>query len=264
MNRSFLKYAGSKAKSVPFLLKHLPKGKRLIEPFVGSGSVFLNTDYEEYILGDINPDIINVFSWLKNSQKGFIADLQAYFCPENNTLERYNLYRQQFNMTGLNEYERALLFVYLNRHCFNGLCRYNSSGHFNVPFGKYDVPYFPQKELGFFIEKSYNATFVCSDFEETLSWVQPDDVVYCDPPFLSLQNKSAVGLYTHEFTLANHKSLFAICKNLDAPCFISNHDTPVIRSLYEDYPIETNIVRRTISANTKERNLVSEILVKIF
>ena len=152
MNKSFLKYAGSKAKSIPFLLQHLPTGKRLIEPFVGSGVVFLNTEYDEYILGDVNSDIINTFTWLKNTKHQFINDLREYFHPHNNTPDSFNLLRQQFNTLGAYDYERALIFVYLNRHCFNGVCRYNSSGHFNVPFGKYDVPYFPLKELQFFWE----------------------------------------------------------------------------------------------------------------
>ena len=66
-------------------------------------------------------------------------------------------------------YQRALLFLYLNRHCYNGLCRYNLRGEFNVPFGRYRKPYFPEAELLWFAERAQKATFVCESYDVTLT-----------------------------------------------------------------------------------------------
>ncbi len=121
----------------------------MIEPFVGAGSVFLNTDYDHYLLADINPDLINLYNHLKDEPQRFIEDARALFQPEYNKKEVYLALRVEFNQC-TDTYRRSLLFLYMNRHGFNGLCRYNKKGGFNVPFGSYKKPYFPEKEMVFF------------------------------------------------------------------------------------------------------------------
>lgn len=82
--------------------------------------------------------------------------------------------------------ESAARFMYLNRHGFNGLCRYNRRGQFNVPFGKYKKPYFPLDEIHAFKEKAKRATFITAHYSETLELVRDGyDVIYCDPPYLT-------------------------------------------------------------------------------
>ncbi|WP_293154265.1 Dam family site-specific DNA-(adenine-N6)-methyltransferase [Moritella sp.] len=175
--RAFLKWAGGKYSLVDRLREKLPAGKRLVEPFVGACSVFLNTDYDEYLLNDINPDLINMYKILQNKPEQFIADAQRFFTPEFNDKERYYKIREKFNKTR-DPYQRSLMFLYMNRHGFNGLCRYNKSGGFNVPFGSYKKPYFPLKELRFFAEKSKKATFICESYSEVYKRLRSDDVVY--------------------------------------------------------------------------------------
>ena len=127
--RSALKWAGGKKKVVHEIASLLPtKGKkRLVEPFVGGGSVFLNLDYDEYLLIDMNQDLINLFNIIKYQATEFIADAQQLFKGDLNQLEKYYELRIQFNQS-TDPYERSLLFLYLNRHGYNGLCRYNKSG----------------------------------------------------------------------------------------------------------------------------------------
>ena len=95
--RAFLKWAGGKYSLVDHLREKLPAGKRLVEPFVGAGSVFLNTDYDEYLLNDINPDLINMYKILQHKPEQFIADAQRFFTPEFNDKERYYKIREKFN-----------------------------------------------------------------------------------------------------------------------------------------------------------------------
>ncbi|MCK8181536.1 Dam family site-specific DNA-(adenine-N6)-methyltransferase, partial [Erwinia amylovora] len=93
----------------------------------------------------------------------------------------YYAWRPEFNQCG-DAYRRALLCLYLNRHCYNGLCRSNLSGEFNVPFGRYRRPYFPLEELYWFAERAQYATFVCESYAVTLGKAHQGSVVYCDPP----------------------------------------------------------------------------------
>lgn len=84
-NRAFLKWAGGKYPLVEEIRRYLPAGERLIEPFVGAGSVFLNTDYDSYILADINNDLINLYKIVKNETDAFIRDARELFIDEVNT-----------------------------------------------------------------------------------------------------------------------------------------------------------------------------------
>ncbi|MDD7426631.1 MAG: Dam family site-specific DNA-(adenine-N6)-methyltransferase, partial [[Actinobacillus] rossii] len=154
-HRSFLKWAGGKLRVIDEINRLLPKRKTcLVEPFVGAGSVFLNTHFKRYILADINPDLINLFNTIKNDVDAYINALKPiFFHPDANTATYYYARRDDFNQSQ-DIFERSVLFVYLNRFGFNGLCRYNSKIEFNVPFGSYKTHYFPEDELRFFAEKA--------------------------------------------------------------------------------------------------------------
>lgn len=142
--KPFLKWAGSKYKIIARIVASLPKGQQLIEPFAGSGAVFLNTNFDEYLIADTNADLINLFQQIQTHGKDFIAYGETFFTPENNTEAGFYILRDEFNACQ-DISKKSALFVYLNRHCFNGLCRYNSSGKFNVPFGRYAKPASPVK-----------------------------------------------------------------------------------------------------------------------
>ena len=164
--RAFLKWAGGKYALVDSITARLPQGRVLVEPFVGAGSVFLNTDYEAYLLADINPDLIDFYNLLKSAPEAVIQQARALFSPVNNQRDAYFELRAAFNQCHEAQ-ERAALFLYLNRHGYNGLCRYNKKGGFNVPFGKYKAPYFPEAELWAFAEKAQRATFICECYSKT-------------------------------------------------------------------------------------------------
>ena len=156
--KPFLKWAGNKYQIVERIKEQLPPGKRLIEPFVGSGAVFVNTTYDAYLLADANGDLIQLYQHLQAEGDEFIAYAQQFFVAKTNTKEQFYHFRTEFNRTDDTRYKSAL-FVYMNKHCFNGLCRYNQKGEYNVPFGRYKKPYFPEKELRFFHQHAQNAEF---------------------------------------------------------------------------------------------------------
>ncbi|ECD3843157.1 Dam family site-specific DNA-(adenine-N6)-methyltransferase, partial [Salmonella enterica subsp. enterica serovar Richmond] len=179
--RPFLKWAGGKYSLLPELYHLIPAGKRLIEPFVGGGSVFLNSDkHERFLLADVNADLINLYQMLAVVPDSVIGEAIKAF-RHLNDVENYTAIREAFNAQKLNATERAAAFLYLNRHCFNGLMRYNLDGFFNVGWGKYKAPYFPEEEIRAFRKKSRACVFMTAGFERTLRLAGDGDVVYCDP-----------------------------------------------------------------------------------
>ncbi len=261
--KPFLKWAGRKSSILQRILANLPHGKRLIEPFAGSGAVFLGSDFNRYLLADVNEDLINLYITLQNQGEDFIDYAQNLFSQKNNKEKAYYNLRDLFNETDDLD-ERSAIFIYLNRHCYNGLCRYNSSGYFNVPFGRYDHPSFPQKALEDFTDKSKQAKFVCQDFKKTFISVRKGDVVYCDPPYVPLSETANFSTYAKDgFGLEDQQNLVlsaekAVSKGI--PVLISNHDTPLTRELYANAEIHSFSVARSISCKGGKRRKVKELL----
>jgi len=264
--RSALKWAGGKKRVIGEIKKILPiKGKkRLVEPFVGGGSVFLNLDFDEYLLVDMNEDLISLFNFIKVKADRFINDAEKLFNDENNQTDHYYRYRQQFN-DAKDPYERALLFLYLNRHGYNGLCRYNKSGGYNVPFGRYKQPYFPKAELEFFAEKAQKATFLQGDFATAFTQLKTDDVIYCDPPYSPINRTSNFTAYAGmTFTDDDQRRLVSYAekaKQQGIPTLISNHYVDFTQELYKNADKQALFkVQRSISRKGSERVKVGEIL----
>ncbi len=261
-SRSFLKWAGGKFRLIEKLTPHL-QGRKLIEPFVGSGAVFLNIQFERYLLGDINPDLIELYQILKQEKQSFISYTKTLFCNDNNNQETFLAYRKEFNQ-GATGKRRAALFIYLNRHGFNGLCRYNQSGQFNVPFGKYKKIYFPEKEFNYFLTRIKKAQFVCGDFVAVMNRSRKGDVVYCDPPYVPLSPTASFSSYAAQgFSYDQQVELAFKAKHLanrGVKVVISNHDNEITRKIYEDASIESFPVRRSISCDGKKRGDAKELM----
>lgn len=264
--KPFLKWAGNKARLYERLRNALPGGRRLVEPFLGSAAVAIaNQDkYGEFLLGEINPDLVSLYEHIRDEGEAFIADSEALFTPENNTKEAYYAFRERFNELERGTRERALLFVYLNRHCFNGLCRYNKSGGFNVPFGRYKKPYHPREEMLNFVAVARNATFHCGDFRDVMCEAGEGDVVYCDPPYVPLSETASFTSYAKDaFGPAEQRALAEeaeAARARGAVVVISNHATPFSRELYQGADaIREFEVARFISANGN-RDKAAELL----
>lgn len=266
--RTIVKWAGSKSRVMDKLKEHLPAGDRLVEPFAGSCSVMMNTDYPAYLVADINPDLINLYQVIKADCERLIEVAGLVFRVAN-TAERFYACRHEFNTTCNERLLRAAFFLYLNRHCFNGLCRYNAKGEFNVPYGKYKKPYFPEDEIREFAEKAKRATFICASFIETLQLVQAGDVIYCDPPYLPQTATSDFSNYhTAGFTYDEHQHLKRLLRRLadrSYPVVVSNSATPDALGMYSHagFDIEKFSARRSIGASAGCAQSAEEIIAKI-
>lgn len=257
--KSILKWAGNKIRLMETLQSYIGNPNIFVEPFGGSLSVSLNTSANEYRVGDINADIINLYNTILEDDN-FIQTTKHYF---NNGLDRlkFNDLREEFNKT-----RSPYIFLYLNRHCFNGLTRYNKSGNFNVPFGEYKSVYFPDEEINNFKIKFSNTKIRNTSFNDMSYYdgLCKGDVVYFDPPYLPLNDTSNFTNYSKEgFTKKQHEELAEICNTLakkGVTVVISNHDVSLARELYKEATIHSIMVNRSISASGMSRNKVPEII----
>lgn len=262
INKTPLKWVGSKARVMSQLLPHLPKGKRLVEPFAGSGAVMMNTDYDEYLIADVNPDLLNLYRMIKEKPEAVIQHLGSLYM-NNQTEEDYYRAREVFNAGLRWPLERAVYFLYLNRHCYRGVCRYNRRSHFNAPFGHYKKPYFPEAEIRAFAEKAIRATFICASYEETLQLVRPGDVLYCDPPYIPVSRTADFTQYHADgFSEQQQAGLAGLLERLaqSVPVIASNSECDLTHSLYRNFERHTITVPRSIKAAAGEGKTVSEVV----
>jgi DNA adenine methylase len=265
--RPFLRWAGGKQKLLKDLIPLLPtvaSSDRLIEPFVGAGSVFLGTAYDSYLLNDANPDLIAVWNALKCRPAEFIATASSYFVEENRTEQAYMALRQRFNRSA-DRYERATLFPYLNRFNFNGLYRVNSKDEFNVPYGKpRSLPTFDVERYEAAAAKLFRATLLNGGFAGALEEAGPGDVVYCDPPYLPAEGAQSFVDYTKAgFSLADQENLEYLARAATyrgATVLISNRDTPQARHLYKEWVIHEVSVPYSVGAQASSRGQTKELV----
>jgi DNA adenine methylase len=207
-----LKWAGGKRWQVPYLrpLWHQHAGRRLVEPFCGGLAVTLGLMPERALLNDINPHVINFYRWLK---RGLVVTL-----PMANDERLYYEHRDRFNELLAQgkgpSSEAAALFYFLNRTGYNGLCRFNQQGQFNVPFGRYKritytADFTPYRQV------FAGRDFVSGDFEAIP--LESDDFVYADPP------------YDVEFT-TYAKEGFGWADQVRAAEWLARHRGPVVLS----------------------------------
>jgi DNA adenine methylase len=247
-----LKWAGGKRWLVPHLQKLWAPfhDGRLVEPLCGGLAVALGLGPDRALLNDVNPHLINFYRWL---QKGLTIDL-----PMENDSELFYAHRSRFNgllRNGNGESrEAAGIFYYLNRTGFNGLCRFNSKGEFNVPFGRYTRIHYT-RDFGEYRQVFSDWTFSSVSFEEMT--LVPGDFVYADPPYdVPFTTYSAGG-----FDWEQQVKLAEWLTRHEGPVVLSNQATDRIVALYRKVGFELTLLDapRRIS-RTGDRTPAKEVL----
>ncbi len=246
-----LKWAGGKRWQVPHVrvLWEAHRGRRLVEPFCGGLAVALGLMPDEALLNDINPHVINFYRWLSRGLQVGI--------PLENEAEAYYAHRARFNALlaegrGRSR-ECAELFYYLNRTGYNGLCRFNRRGSFNVPFGRYRaIPYV--RDFAPFRRVFARWRFTGSDIERIP--FRKDDFVYADPPYdVPFRAYSKGG-----FSWDDQVRTAARLARHPGPVILVNQATPRILALYEELGYDVRLLRapRRISC-TGDRTPAEEV-----
>ena len=288
--KPFVKWVGGKSQLVEQIEKMLPTdGERLLtkyaEPMVGGGALFFSIlskyDFEELYIGDINAELINAYRAVKTDVDNLIAklnEMQMLFLPMDENGRKYFYYtiRDRFNSTILSEEtstEKAALFIFLNKTCFNGLYRVNRKGQFNVPMGAYKNPTICDDEnLRNIHEALQNVTIVCGDYSLSKSFIDKDTFVYLDPPYRPISETSAFTAYNSDVFDDNEQirlSKFIDEINLSgAKIVLSNSDPKNVNEednffddLYKNYKINRVEANRAINSKGDKRGKINELLI---
>jgi DNA adenine methylase len=247
-----LKWAGGKRWLVPYLMRlWRPNGqRRLVEPLCGGLAVSLGLAPQQALINDINPHAINFYSWLR---KGLNISLK-----HKNEADYFYAHRARFNqlirLGKTRSKEAASLFYYLNRTCFNGLCRFNKKGEFNVPFGRYKKINY-KTDFSEYIDAFADWEFTCSDFEDLA--IRPDDFIYADPPY----DVEFTQYSKENFNWNDQVRLARWLARHTGPVVLSNQATDRIQKLYDELGFEVIILNapRLISC-TGDRTPAREVL----
>lgn len=262
-----VKWVGGKRQLMFELLKNMPKSyNRYFEPFIGGGALFFELQPENAYISDMNEELINLYSVVRDNVYELIDDLSKHEVSKEYFLEIRNIDRTN-DYENWSDVEKASRFIYLNRTCFNGMYRVNSKGEFNVPFGHYKNPrIIDENNLLNCSELLKKTAIKCADFSEILTKVKKDDFVYFDPPYVPLNETSNFTSYTKDgFDIDMQFKLRDVCDELDSlgvKFMLSNSDTKLVNELYENYNIKKVFASRQINANADGRGKITEVLVR--
>ena len=257
----FVKWAGGKGQILEEIISRLPdKYEDYYEPFIGGGAVLFGIQPDNAKINDINTQLINTFNQLKNSSDkviNAIKDLDSVVCDKEYYYKNRDRYNEKIKNDILDE-ETAGLFIWLNKHCFNGLYRVNNKGLFNVPYNNRtngtSMVEDNLKDIGLYLK---NVEIYNLDFEDFCKSVKENDFVYFDSPYIPESETADFTSYTKGgFGLEEHKRLADLYKELDkrgAKLMLSNNDVDLVYELYDGFKIDSFDVKRMINRNADKR-----------
>ena len=259
----FLKWAGGKRQLLDKIIDRMPKSfNNYYEPFIGGGALLFELQPAKAVINDINASLINAYITIAEKPFEFISaviELDSQI-PEDGKTYYYSLRERYNNKLVKTEYdtELAALFVFLNKHCFNGLYRVNAKGLFNVPYNNSKRESINKESIIAISEYLKNVKIMQGDFEKACNDAQRGDFVFFDSPYAPL-NPTSFESYTKEgFDIESHKRLANLFKKLTDKgcyCMLTNHNTEFINDLYgnKGYKIDVVRVKRMINSNASKR-----------
>lgn len=282
MAKPFVKWVGGKTQLLDEIRTKYPQAiEKYCEPFVGGGAVLFDIlskfHPKEILINDINKSLINTYKEIRCNCENLILELkklQNLYLSKNEVEKKEMFYekRSRFNLLDEN-LEKASLFIFLNKTCFNGLYRVNSKGEFNVPFNNAKNPLICDaenlRECSRLLQK---VEMKVGDYKECKVFIDNETFVYIDPPYRPLTQTSAFTSYSEnifadkeQIELGNF--IAEISKN-GAKVLASNSDPKNINEndnffddLYSQFEIERVSASRMINSNAKKRGAINELLI---
>lgn len=287
--KPFLKWAGGKGQLINEIKKYYPfdeKVNKYAEPFIGGGAVLFDIlnkfNLKKIYISDVNKELLNCYKVIKEEAEKLVTELKKIENEFlNKTQEDRKLYyydkRKQFNFFKLNsteaEIERAVLMIFLNKTCFNGLYRVNKKGEFNVPMGDYKNPKICDEENLLNISKKLkNVDVIYGDYKKSYNFIDKNTFVYFDPPYRPLNKTAAFTSYT-EFPFEDKEQIelseyFKLLDKKGSKLLLSNSDPKnedknddFFDELYKKFEIKRVEASRAINSKGKNRGKITEILV---
>ena len=259
----FVKWAGGKRQLLPQIKERMPeKYNNYFEPFVGGGAVVFGLLPENALINDINKALINAYRQICNEPDMFLKVINKLDEEmwEDGKKYYYSL-REHYNdklMKAEYDVELAALFVFINKHCFNGLYRVNGKGLFNVPYNNSRRSSVDESVIMEVSEYLQGITIMNGDFQEISASAKKGDFIFLDSPYAPL-NPTSFESYTKEgFDIESHRRLSKFYDELTAKgcyCMLTNHNTELINELYgnKGYKIDVVSVKRMINSDASNR-----------
>lgn len=259
----FIKWAGGKRQLLPQIKERMPeKYNKYYEPFIGGGAVLFELLPKNAIINDINKSLINAYRQICQQPEVFLQmvhKLDSEMWEDGK--EYYYALRAHYNdkmMKSEYDVELAALFVFMNKHCFNGLYRVNGKGLFNVPYNNSRKISVDEKVIREVSEYLKRVTILEGDFEAACATAQKGDFVFIDSPYAPL-NPTSFEAYTKEgFNIESHRRLAKLFDELTKRgcyCMLTNHNTELIHELYgnKGYQMDVVSVKRMINSDASNR-----------
>ena len=259
----FVKWAGGKRQLLSQIKERMPeKYNNYFEPFVGGGAVAFELLPEKALINDINKALINAYKQICDAPDAFLKTVNNLDAEmwEDGKKYYYSL-REHYNdklMKAEYDVELAALFVFINKHCFNGLYRVNGKGLFNVPYNnsrRVSVDEGAIRDISKYLQ---GITIIDGDFEEACKGAKKGDFIFIDSPYAPL-NPTSFESYTKEgFDIESHRRLARLYDELTERgcyCMLTNHNTKLINGLYgnKGYTIDVVSVKRMINSDASNR-----------
>lgn len=265
-----VKWVGGKRQLLDEIIPLLPKRiTTYCEPFLGGGAVLFSIQPSKAIVNDLNSDLMSVYEIINDDVESLIKDLKKH----ENTSEYFytirDIDRDREAYQAMSKVERASRLIYLNKTCFNGLFRVNSSGEFNSPFGHYKNPNIINEPILRAVNKYFSSNdiaFYNEDFAETLNRVEKGGFVYLDPPYDPVSDTASfTGYNKGGFNKSEQIRLKQCCDELTqrgVKFMLSNSSTEFIKELYKDYDISIVNAKRMINSDASKRGVIEEVLIR--
>ncbi|MCB9597739.1 MAG: DNA adenine methylase [Sandaracinaceae bacterium] len=266
----FIKWVGGKGRLLPQLMPLLPSGvshMRHVEPFMGGAALFFQRYPVRALLSDVNGDLVETYKMVRDRVDEVIDALGPL--ADRHDPDRYYRVRERYNASRASSDgpERAAMFIYLNKTCFNGLHRVNRRGEFNVPAGRYKNPrILNDAALRSASIALRSAEIVQDGFESLVARARPGDFVYMDPPYEPVSTTASFTSYAKDgFGQDDQRRLRDVFDELTrrgCKCMLSNSDVPFIRDLYREHRIDVVNAPRAVNCNGSGRGKVAEVVVR--
>lgn len=288
--KPFVKWVGGKTQLIRNITASLPanfaetRSVTYIEPFVGGGAMLFwmlrnYSNISHAVINDINPDLTCAYKVVKERPTQlieFLSDIEKQYFNLASEEERKNFFLERryiYNYNCTDSLERAGLFIFLNRTCFNGLYRVNKKGLFNVPFGRYANPKICDRQTILAdSELLQRVEILTGDFSQVLDYASENTLFYFDPPYKPISLTSSFTAYTKEdFGDNDQLRLGLFCDIISAlghTFLLSNSDVKstdpsnnFFDDLYSQFDIQRISASRMINSKVESRGKISEILV---
>jgi len=270
--RPFLKWLGGKTSSVPALLERIPGSYATYhEPFLGGGALFFALRPRRAVLSDSNERLIRTWRAVRDDVETLVTVLgwmQERFERDGEAL----YYKQRAReVDHLLDIDVAAWMIFLNKAGFNGLYRVNSKDRPNMPVGRTSSGKPPvicdEENLRACSAALQGVEIECRNFTATTVAANPGDIVYCDPPYVPVDDTSFTRYTASGFSPKDQEALAAMAVNLKARgvhVMLSNSSTSAVDRLYRDagFHIEELRARRSINSDKSGRGPITEYLIR--